>query len=232
MRYIFIITLLLSGLTLKAQEGFKGEHFIEVTGTAETEIEPNEITVQIRLKEFEENRAKTNLEKLDKDFLAALKEAGIDKKRLTLADAGSKLSSIRKKDKDAFREKTYQLVLTSGAELEKLLEKIEPVKVDQVAIVRLHHTDFEKVKLDLKIKALQVAKSKAEALLKSINGEIGKTLMVREWDNDPIHPMDMASNVMLRKTEMYDGAEAPAEQDVAFKKIRLKAQVSAQFEIK
>src|SRR6187200_3362204 len=99
------------------QEAFKGQPFIEVTGTANQEIEPNEIYTIIRLKEFEENRQKTSLEKLDADFLAALKDAGIDKKRLELADAGSSIGKLGRRDKDAFREKTYQLKLTSATEL-------------------------------------------------------------------------------------------------------------------
>lgn len=233
MRKLFIIALFLVGWSAYGQEGFKGEHFIEVTGTSETEIEPNEITVLIKLKEFEENRNKTNLEKLDKDFLSALKEAGIEKKRLALADAGSKLSRIGKKDKDAFREKSYQLILKSASELETFLEKIEPVKVDQVMITRLHHSDFEKIRLDLKIKALQIARAKADALLKSINGEIGKTLMVREWDQDAVHPFDIAANMVVRqKMEYSDGQEVTPEPDLSFRTIRIRAQVTAQFEIK
>src|SRR5688572_19438935 len=148
---------------LAQNEVFKGEHFIEVTGTAHQEIEPNEIYTQIRLREFEENKQKTNLEKLEADFLKALKDAGIDKKRLELADIGSRLDKLGKRDKDAFRQKTYQLKLTSATELEKLLEALEPVKVDNVSITRLHHTDYEKIKLELKTKALQAAKTKAEA---------------------------------------------------------------------
>jgi uncharacterized protein YggE len=170
MRYTFFILLFLAAaVNLRAQEGFKGEHFIEVTGSAEIEIEPNEITMLIKLREFEENRSKVLLEKIDKDFLAALKDAGIDKKRLTLADAGTKLSKFGRKDKEAFREKSYQLILTSAAELLKLVEKLESIQIDQMAITRLHHTDYEKIRLDLKIKALQAARAKADALIKSIN---------------------------------------------------------------
>lgn len=221
---------LFTALGAFAQEGFKGEHFIEVTGVAQMEIEPNEITLLIRLREFEENREKTQLEKLDQDFLAALKNAGIDRKRLELADAGSKLARLGKKDKDAFREKTYNLKLTSAAELEKLLEKLEPVKVEQVSIIRLYHTDMEKLKIDLKVKALQAARSKAEVLLKSIGSEIGKPLMVREWNDDPQPTMDMSANVYMRA--QASGVEEDQESTASFRKMRLKSQVAAQFEIK
>lgn len=216
---------------LAQNETFKGEHFIEVTGTAHQEIEPNEIYTQIRLREFEENKQKTNLEKLDADFLNALKNAGIDKKRLELADIGSKLDKLGKRDKDAFRQKTYQLKLTSAGELEKLLTALEPVKVDYVNITRLHHTDYEKLKLELKTKALQAAKAKAEALLTSIGAQVGKPLMVRDWDVQPFEQQMeyKTANVMMRAGvgEMDD-----AESAMGFRKIKLQAQITAQFEIK
>lgn len=227
MRYTFILVFLFVCSGVFAQhEAFKGEPFIEVTGTAETEIEPDEITLLIRLKEFEENRSKTDLEKLDKDFLAALKKSGIEKKRLLLADVGSKLDKLGKRDKDAFREKSYELMLTGAAEVDKLLTALQPVAVDLVTITRVHHSQLEKHKLDLKLKALQAARSKAELLLKAIGNEVGKPLMIREWDNEPI-PMAKA-NVMMRQE--YDGFAD--ETSMEFKKIRLRAQVHAQFEIK
>jgi uncharacterized protein len=232
MRKLFLTAFILMSFSLLAQENFKGEHFIEVTGSAETEIAPNEITLFIRLREFEENKNKVQLEKLDQDFLKALQNAGIDKKKLTLADAGSKLNRVTKRDKVTFREKSYQLVLNSAAEVEKFLEKLEPVEVSDLMITRVHHTDYEKIRLDVKIKALQAAKAKADALLKGIGSEVGKPLMVREWENDP-QPYDMTSNVRMMKMEQQqDGGMIPQEPGTEFKKIRLRAQVTAQFEIK
>lgn len=225
LRNVMLLIMMLP-LFVQAQEVAKGEHFIEVTGTAQQEIEPNEIYVTIRLREFEENKQKTNLEKIDADFLNALKASGIDRSRLELADAGSRLDKLTKKEKDAFREKTYQLKLTSAAELEKFLTKLEPVKVDFVDVTRLHHSDYEKLKMDLKVKALQAAKTKAETLLKSIGAEIGKPIMVREIEYEPYQQMNMRANVLMRD----DGAAA--ENQIGFRKIRLQAQVTAQFEIK
>ena len=220
---------LAASVNMFAQEVFKGEHFIEVSGTAQMEIEPNEIFLFIKLKEFEENRNKVQLEKLDQDFLSALKAAGIDKKNLTLADAGSNLGKIGRKDKDAFREKSYELKLTSAAELEKFIEKVEPVKVERLDLTRLNHTDLIKLKLELKVKALQAAQAKAQALLKAIGSEIGKPLMVREWEHEPVQPMYRTENVAMR----YDGASGMAqEEQVGLRKIKLQAQVTAQFEIK
>jgi uncharacterized protein YggE len=224
---LILLLLLAFPLLTRAQEGFKGEHYIEVTGAAQTEIEPNEIYVLVRLKEFEENRQKTSLEKLEQDFFAALKQANIDRKRLELADAGARLDKLGKKDKDAFREKSYQLKLTSATELETFLEKLEPVKTDLVDITKLSHSDYEKIKTELKTKALIAAKAKAETLLKAIGAEIGKPLMVRDWEVEPVQPM--------MQMRAYKGTEADiagAEPQIGFKKIKMQAQITAQFEIK
>ncbi len=229
MKRSILVPFFLLPFFLSAQENFKGEHFIEVTGTAFREIEPNEIYVLIRLKEFEENRQKTSLEKLEKDFYNAVKDAGIDRKRVELADAGSDLEKFRRKDKEAYREKTFQIKLTSAAELEKFIEKLSPVKVDAVDVTRIHHSDYEKFRLELKIEALKAAKAKAETLLQSIGAEIGKPLMVR--DVDFVQPyMDMKANVVMRGMETYQ-AQAAGE-PIAFRKIKMQAQITAQFEIR
>jgi uncharacterized protein len=231
MRFKILIIFLMTTFSSFGQEVFKGEHFIEVTGTAEMEIEPNEIFLFVKLREFEENRSKVQLEKLDQEFLQAVKAAGIDKKNVTLADAGSTLARIRRKDKDAFREKSYEIKLTSAAELEKFLVKIEPVKVDQLDLTRLHHTDMEKFKIELKVKALQAAQTKAQTLLKSIGAEIGKPIMVRDWDQDPVQPLPQArANVLMIKNEQAD--MDMAEEQIGFRKLKLRAQITAQFEIK
>jgi Uncharacterized conserved protein len=227
MKRSILIPFLLFPFFLTAQEEFK-EPFIEVTGTAFREVEPNEIYVVIRLKEFEENRQKTSLESLEKDFFNAVKTAGIDRKRVELADAGSGLEKFRRKDKEAFREKSFQIKLTSAAELEKFIEKLSPVKVDSVDVTRLHHSDYEKLKLELKVEALKTAQAKAETLLQSIGSQVGKPLMIRDFDFGQPY-MEMNANVRMMK---MDSDQAQGGEPIAFRKIKMQAQITAQFEIK
>jgi uncharacterized protein YggE len=223
MKFIVVFILLLP-LPAFSQEMTR-ESFIEVTGTAYREIEPNEIYVTIRLKEFEENRQKITLEKIERDFYNALKEAGIDRKRVELADAGSGLEKFRRTDKEAFREKTYQIKLTSAVELENFIAELSPVKVDSVDVTRLHHTDYEKIKLDLKVEALNAAKTKAMTLLQSIGSRIGKPLMVRDFDfPEPYMEMNTHMGTMGMRSD-------ETENPIAFRKIKMRAQVTAQFEI-
>lgn len=225
MKRLIIPILLLLSVSAFAQEDKFKEHFIEVTGTAYREIEPNEIYIVIRLKEFEENRQKIALEQLDKDFFKAVRTAGIERERVTLADAGSDLEKFRRRDKESYRDKSYQIILHSATELEKLIEALSAVKVDAVDITRLHHTDYEKIRMELKIEALKAARTKAEALLSAIGSGIGKPLMIRDFDFAQPY-MEMKANI---RTMNMDAAQAP--DPVAFRKIRLQAQITAQFEI-
>jgi len=142
---------------------------------------------------------------------------------------GSDLEKFRRKDKEAFREKTFQIKLTSAAELEKFIEKLSPVKVDSVNVTRLHHSDYEKIKLELKIEALKAARSKAEALVQSIGSQIGKPLLIRDFDFGQPY-MEMNANVRMYKAQA-DMGQAD-EEPIAFRKIKMQAQITAQFEIK
>lgn len=226
----FLLLLISAAMVVNAQEQKPSEPFIEVTGTAELEVTPNEIYLTVRLKEFEEGRVKTTLETIDKAFLNALKQANIDQKNLELADAGLLLGGKRR-DRDVFREKTYQLKLSSAAEVEKFLSKIESVKADFVDIVRVDHSDLTKLKLDVKIKALQVAKRKAEAMLQGINSEIGKPILIREINIEPsgMYPGNAQYELL---NAQYRAKENAVDYESSFKKIKLQAQVIVQFEIK
>ena len=83
----------------------------------------------------------------------------------------------------------------------------------------------------LKVKALQAAKSKGSTLLKSIGAEIGKPIMVRDWDQDPIQPLPQArANVMMYNKGESDDMDV--EDQIGFRKLKLRAQITAQFEIK
>lgn len=227
----FLIALLLfAAIGSYAQEQTQSEHFIEVTGTAELEVTPNEIYLTIRLKEFEEGRVKTTLETIDKSFLNTLKEAGIDTKNLELADAGLLLGG-RRRDRDVFREKTYQLKLSGAAEVEKFLSKIENVKADYVDIVRVDHSELTKLKLDVKVKALQIAKTKAQALAHSIGSELGKPILIRELSVEPYNLSPGNAQYSIMNVQYRDKAELK-EYESSFKKIKLQAQVLVQFEIK
>ena len=62
------------------------------------------------------------------------------------------------------------------------------------------------------MEALQAARAKAETLMKSIGAEIGKAIMVRDWEVQPYDPMmEMKSNVRLRAADAMHDIQAEIE---------------------
>ena len=55
--------------------------------------------------------------------------------------------------------------------------------------------------------------------------------MVRDWDQDPIQPLPQArANVMMYNKGESDDMDV--EDQIGFRKLKLRAQITAQFEIK
>jgi hypothetical protein len=80
--------------------------YIEVLGSAEMEVTPNIIVLAIRLKEYEENKEKVLLEKIDRDFLAAVSKSKIDKDKISLSNVRMDAFQQKRRDRDYHAEKT------------------------------------------------------------------------------------------------------------------------------
>src|SRR6476660_3411995 len=95
--------------------------FIEVTGTGEIEIVPDEIYVTIMLKESKE---KESLAKQEEALQKNIKELGIDPKNLTLNSADADYAKFRTFKKEVILTKTYILKLSSAAMLTQVYERL------------------------------------------------------------------------------------------------------------
>lgn len=63
--------------------------FIEVNGSAEMEVVPDEIFIRITLRERMEGKDKISIDQQEADMKSRLQSAGIDLNNLSLSDAGT-----------------------------------------------------------------------------------------------------------------------------------------------
>jgi hypothetical protein len=56
--------------------------------------------------------------------------------------------------------------------------------------------------------------------------------MVRDWEVEPHQPMMEMQTANVRMKNNYDVDQSQAEPEIGFRKIKLQAQITAQFEIK
>jgi uncharacterized protein len=204
---------------------------IEVTGSAEVEIVPDEIYLDIALREYKNKTSKVEISVLEKQLQKAVQEAGIPAENLSIANVfGSNYDqwwSKKKKDPDFMARKQYRLKLNKLDKVNVILGAVNDEGIESVTISSYTHSKMEEYRKQVKTKALQAAKEKANYMLEAIGDKIGGVLEVQEINTDnyaDVRPM--MTNMMVRtKAEAADAAMP----DIDFKTIKVRAEVRAVF---
>ncbi|HRF74966.1 MAG TPA: SIMPL domain-containing protein [Chitinophagales bacterium] len=224
---LFLIAPLLHGQV--AADEIKKTPYIEVTGSAEMEIVPDEIYIQVTLQERYNGKEKITMEKQDALFITGMQSLNIDSKDISLADAQSDFSSYKWKKEDALARKSYVVLVHDAALVSKVYAKLVEIDAEDAYILKTSHSKIEEYRKQIKINAMIATKDKAGYLLSSIGEEVGSPILIQEREtyDSPytISQRSLASNVAF---EAYNLNAS----DIGFKKIKLRYEIFAQFEIK
>lgn len=211
---------------------------IEVIGTAETEVIPDEIILNITLKEYYKGKEKVLIEKLEQQLQKAVWEAGIPHENFSIENIFGYNNDWwwrnQKKDPNFLARKQYRLKLSRLDKVNQILSALESEGIESVSIGAYAYSKMAQVRKEVKTKALQAAREKAIYLLNAIGEQIGAALEIREINTDQysdVHNDEMANTRMMLRNA------APATQDAAqagidFKPIKVRAEIHASFAIK
>ncbi|MGC4034643.1 MAG: SIMPL domain-containing protein [Chitinophagaceae bacterium] len=216
---------------------------INVSGSAEMEIVPDEIYVQVDLKEYKKKGEKVELEKIKSDFLASCKTVGIADSVISIASyEGAKLNSWywrkAKKDPDLYASISYQIKFQDSKKMDQLVDVLDEEGTSNFTIVKVSHSRIIEFRKQLKIQAIKAAKEKGIYLAESINEKVGEAVTITEPQEEA---SDMQSNGYYRnqlsnlgfsnnvsqKAVVFDMAPG-----VNFKKIKLRYEVNVVFALK
>ncbi len=211
---------------------------IEVSGSAEMEVTPDEIYINIALREYftdKSNKTKVAIETLEKQLQQAVNEAAIPKENFQIENIYGGTPQWwydRKKDKPAnlLESKRYVLKVSDLSKIDNILARVDGQGVENVNINRYTHSKMSEFRKELKIKALQAAKEKAAYLLQSIGEQVGGVLEIREIDN-PDGPVPYRMSNMVSQTRL-DAADSTGDPDIGFRKIKVRYEMQASFAIK
>lgn len=205
---------------------------IEVTGSAETLITPNEFTFKITLFERIENKQKLTIEMQEAKLKEELTGLGVDAARdLTIFDLTSVYIS-RKKTRDTLGSKDYRLKIKDLAKIERLQEIADRLNIATLDLIESTHSDLTTFRKETKMEALKAAKAKAEYMLGSISEKVGKAVFVKEIEEDT--PSYRLANVNSNSNATrFDGVlnNSQTSTTLTFSKIKLRYEVLARFEI-
>ncbi len=209
---------------------------IEVNGSAEQEVLPDEIYVNITLREYfkdKDNKNKVDIMALEKQLQKAVEEAGISKENFTIGAMNGYREWWGKKKPTTFLEsKSYILKVPNLYKIDGIITRVDDKGVASTNIERYEFSKIEQLRKDIKIKALQAAKAKAQYLLEGIGEQLGEAFEITEIDNGYQNPQPVYSNMMLRSVAPQSADVAMPESTIDVQKIKVRYEIKAVFKIK
>ncbi len=204
------------------------QRVIEVQGSTEKLVEPNEFTFRVILLERYEKKEKITLEDQEKRLREELTKAGIDaQKSLTVFDLTSSYRQQRRQ-KDELASRDYRLELKDASKMDKLQGIADELQVSRLDLIQSTRSDMAELRKEVKIEAVKAAQAKASYLLAAIGDKLGKTVYIQELPEEDVLSMSRSNvNSLSRDMETTLGA-APG---LSFSQIKLRYVVLARFEI-
>lgn len=231
--FAVLVTLWLSGiLAISAQED-NNSHYIEVTGSSETEIIPDEIHFMITIKEYwqeefekkskpEDYQTKVPVNEIEHNLMSALKQAGIAPSDIQTKEVGD---YWRERGKDFLISKTFDIKLQNPDQINRIIQTVNTKGIQSMNIGELKNKDLQEYRKQGKIEALKAARQKADYLVAAMGQKLGNVLRIVEPEERSFsyfQPQSAMSNVAIPS---YDSNPEN------FRTIKLRYQMTARFEI-
>jgi uncharacterized protein YggE len=231
-----ITTIAVCMLTMQtmAQETKPFQKTISVSGSSQIEVVPDEIYVQVDLREYnKKNGDKVDINKIKNNFLAACKSMGLTDKDVTVQsyqgyDNNYWLLKKKKQNPDMKAGISYWIKVDKVDKLDELVDKMDDEATQNFFIAKTAYSKMDELKKDMKMAAVKAAKEKAIYLSQAIGENIGDAITI----NDPVEvgqqPQPYYANRIMK---MEDDAAAPP-MDVDFKKMKIQFEVNVVFALK
>ena len=228
--FLLVFALCVWSVFADAQEG--AGRYIEVTGSSEIEVVPDEIHFLIQIKEYwqeefvpkskpEDYKTKVPLEWIEKDLRRVLSRAGISDEAIRVQEIGD---YWRQKGKEFLIGKQLDIRLTDFEQINSIIRSVNTWGIESMRIGELKHKDLLMYRKQGKIEALKAAREKASYLVEAMGQELGEVIRIVEPVDNNISrylPFQAQSNVSM--------GTAATEQ---YRVIKLRYEMTARFAIK
>lgn len=149
---------------------------IEVTGSAEMQIEPNVVKLKIVLRD--------NLIDRKNEFRKLLKKNGVNEKGISLESMNRYNWWWYYNHHYEQTEMTYMVTIDSTVNAIELMKDLKKDWIRSVTISEKTNTKIQQYRKDVKIEAVKAAKEKATYLLAALDEEIDAVVSIVEVNND------------------------------------------------
>jgi len=222
--------MLIAGLAFPqtGEKNFIDQNYIEVTGTAEMEIVPDMIYLNIIVNESD-TKGKIPLETLELKMKQRLAENGVDVgKDLTVSDLSSGYKKYFLKDKDVVSKRSYVLLVHDAATAGKVIEALGEEEISNISILKTDHSQMAQKRFDIRLDAIKAAKRKAEAMAGALGQTIGKAIYITETSNDNYLQSNTISQIRGSRTS-DNSIFINGFPDLSFENFTIKSSVLVRF---
>ena len=214
---------------------------ISVNGSAEMDVIPDEIYVQVDLREYKKRgEEKTELEKIKNDFLASCKAVGIADSNIAVASYdGYNMANLwrrRKKDPELLSSIAYQIKFNNTKLIDDLVNRLDDEATNNFRIIKTSHSKITEYRKQLKIMAVKAAKEKATYLSESVNEQVGSAITItepQEYADSDVQAGRYKSNIALSEKSKLDyDAYGINDYGVDYRKIKIRYEVKVLYALK
>lgn len=244
MRQIILLAVLCPAFILARGQQTTANPFpktITVSGSAAMEVVPDQIFVNIVLREYQKRgEDKKELDAIKSDFLTACKGANLPDSVISIVSytGYNNYYWLRKKKKgpDLNASITYQVIFSNSKQMDDLVDKLDDEATQSFNIVSTSHSKMTEFRKQLKIQAVKAAKDKAIYLTDAIGEKLGSAITVKEPEEPGTDSYNR--NVVLRGVNSISQSNLYYKSGVAdfdkgveidFKKIKLRYEVDVIF---
>lgn len=208
--------------------------FIEIQTTAEREVTPNEIFIELHLVENPEIKKAVKIVEQENKLFKLMKNLNIPSENLVLNQSEAKLNNINFwGKKDVIDKKIYSLKVHDVATVGKVYEELNRIPVNTAFISKTQVQNQDSIMKVLRKEALIKAHAQAKDMVTAIGQNLGKPLIIRE------QPEYFGGPVMLKNFNNLeaDGETAEVQSsdsvpEILFAPIKIKTGVYVKFELK
>ena len=196
-------------IVVNAQES--DGRYVEVTGSSEIEVVPDEIHFLVQIKEYWQEEY-TGKSKKEEDFHTKVPLAMIEK------------DYWRQRGKEFLIGKQLDIRLTDFEQINSIIRSVNTWGIESMRIGELKHKDLPMYRKQGKIEALKAAREKASYLVEAMGQQLGEVIRIIEPADNNISrylPFEAQSNVSM-------GAAATEQ----YRVIKLRYEMTARFAIK
>ncbi len=187
MRKLFLLAIVLCVWSVVADAQESERRYIEVTGSSEIEVVPDEIHLLIQI------------------LRRVLSRAGISDEAIRVQEIGD---YWRQKGKEFLIGKQLDIRFTDFEKINAVIKKIDTKGIESMRIGELKHKDLPNYRKQGKIEALKAAREKASYLVEAMGQKLGEVIRIVEPASSYVSPYSLyqaQSNVSMgtAATEQY-----------------------------